>query len=224
MQDYNKLEATRTFYKFSWTFSLLHECKTSTKKFLVHSVKSITHKKCLKCFLYFSSYFQTCYLIVQYFQQVPWLPSEVTCLQSPGREWNISQLCLIWNYHRYSFLCFRACIQLVKVSNVFVFLRRGLLMQDTEYQEDQNLFEICLVEHSVQICHQIVIFLWFQLSEPLYSLSQLECIKPVWKRPSSTKYRAPRCPKQLNLQNLPQVQWRKVQEESSTHEESSSSE
>ena len=32
------------------------------------------------------------------------------------KEWNISNLCLFWNYHGYSILCFTACIQLVKVS------------------------------------------------------------------------------------------------------------
>ena len=72
-------------------------------------------------------------------------------------EWNISQLCLIWNYCRYSTLCFTACIQLVEVSTVFVFLGRGLLVQDTESQEDQYLFEICPFEHSAQMFHQIVI-------------------------------------------------------------------
>ena len=71
--------------------------------------------------------------------------------------WNISQLCLIWNYCGYSILCFTACIRLVKVSTVFVFLGRGLLVQDTESQEDQYLFEICSVEHSKQICHDIAL-------------------------------------------------------------------
>ena len=35
---------------------------------------------------------------------------------------------------------FTACLQLVKVSTVFVFLGRGLLEQDSESQEDQYLF------------------------------------------------------------------------------------
>ena len=48
-------------------------------------------------------------------------------------------------------------LQLVKVSTVFVFLGRGILVQDTESQEDHYLFEICPVEYSVHICHQIAI-------------------------------------------------------------------
>ena len=70
--------------------------------------------------------------------------------------WNISQLCLIWNYCGYSILCFTACKQLVKVSTEFVFLRRGLLVQDAKSQEDQYLFEICLVEHSVQVAIRLL--------------------------------------------------------------------
>ena len=82
------------------------------------------------------------------------LPLDLACLQSPGRR-NISKLCLFCNYHGYSIICFTACLQLVGVSTVFVFLGRGLLEQDPESQEDQYLFEICLVEHSVQICHRL---------------------------------------------------------------------
>ena len=48
-------------------------------------------------------------------------------------------------------------VQFVKVSTVFVFLGRGLLVKDTESQEDQYLFEICPFEHSDQICYQIAI-------------------------------------------------------------------
>ena len=47
--------------------------------------------------------------------------------------------------------------QLVKESTVFVFLGRGLLVQDSESQEDQYLFKVCPVEYSAQICHQIAI-------------------------------------------------------------------
>ena len=72
-------------------------------------------------------------------------------------EWNISNLCLFWNYHRYSILCFTTCIQLVEVSTVFVFLGRGLLVKVTESQEDQYLFEVCPFEHSTQSCNQIAI-------------------------------------------------------------------
>ena len=44
-------------------------------------------------------------------------------------EWNIFQLCLIWNYHGYLILCFTACIQLVEVCTVFVFLGRGMVVK-----------------------------------------------------------------------------------------------
>ena len=70
--------------------------------------------------------------------------------------WNITQLCLFWNYHRYSILCFTACIQLVKVSTVIVFLERGLLVQDTESQEDQYQFEICLSKHSAKFAIRLL--------------------------------------------------------------------
>ena len=32
-----------------------------------------------------------------------------------------------------------------------------MLVQDTESQEDQYLFEICPVEYSMEMCHQIAI-------------------------------------------------------------------
>ena len=54
-------------------------------------------------------------------------------------------------------------LQLVEVSIVFVFLGGGLLVQDTESQEDQYLFENCL-----SILNKFAIrFLCFQLSKPL---------------------------------------------------------
>ena len=84
------------------------------------------------------------------------LPLDLACLHSLGRR-NIPKPCLFWNYHRYPIIYFTACLQLVEVSTVFVFLGRGLLEQDSESQEEQYLFEICPVEHSVQICHQIAI-------------------------------------------------------------------
>ena len=71
--------------------------------------------------------------------------------------WNISKLCLFWNYHRYLILCFTAGILLVEVGTVFVFLGRSLLVKDQESQEDWYLFEICPFEVSEQICHQIPI-------------------------------------------------------------------
>ena len=101
------------------------------------------------------------------------LPSDWACLQSPRRR-NISELCLFWNYHGYSIIYFTACLQFVKVSTVYVFLGRDLLGQDSESQEDQYLFEICPVEHSTQTLPSACQFLCFELSKPIYSLSQLE--------------------------------------------------
>ena len=65
-------------------------------------------------------------------------------------------------------------LQLVKVSTVHVFLGKGLLVQESESQEDQYLFEICSVEHSVQKCHQIAISCVSSFSKSVYSLSQLQ--------------------------------------------------
>ena len=104
------------------------------------------------------------------------LPLDLACLQSAGKR-NISKLCLFWNYCGYSFICFTACLQVIKVSTVYVFLGRGLLEQDSESKEDQYLFEICLVEHSAQNLPLDCQFMCFQLSKPIYSLSQLEVIR-----------------------------------------------
>ena len=68
------------------------------------------------------------------FQQVTF---EFGLLTESKEEWNILKLCLFWNCGGYSILCFTACIQLVKVSTVFVFLGKGLLVQDSESHEDQ---------------------------------------------------------------------------------------
>ena len=117
-------------------------------------MKSSTHKKCFQRSLHFDklfpSLFQDCAV---FFYKIS---LEVTCLQNPIRR-KISALCLIWKYLIYSFICSTACLQLVKVSTACVFLGRGLLVQESESQEDQYLFEICLVEHFAQNCHQIAI-------------------------------------------------------------------
>ena len=121
--------------------------------FSINSVKSSTHKKCFQSFLHFQAISQLVTRLCSVFYK---LPLDLACLQSPGRR-NISKLCIFWNYYGYSIICFTACLQLIKVSTVFVFLGRDLLEQDSESQEDQYLFEICPVEHSVQNCHQIAI-------------------------------------------------------------------
>ena len=101
---------------------------------------------------------------------------EVTCFGSPGRR-NISELCLFWNYHGYSILYFTACLPLVKVNTAYVFLGRDLLVPESESQEDQYMFEICLVEHCAHNCHQISISSVSSFSKPVYSLSQIEVLK-----------------------------------------------
>ena len=135
-----------------------------------NSVESSTHKKCFQNFCIFQAFSLLVSRLCSVFYKIS---LEVTCLQSPRRG-NISELCLFWNYCRYSFICFTACLQLVKVSTVHVFLGRGLLVQESESQEDQYLFEICPVEHSVQNCQLIAISHVSSFSKPVYSLSQLE--------------------------------------------------
>ena len=124
------------------------------EKFSKNSVKHSTQKKCFQSFLQFcklfSGLFQYCTMFSTRFSL------QMTCLQSPIR-WNISKHCLFWNYCGYSFICFTACLHLVKGSTVYVFLGRGLLVQESESQGDQYLFEICPVEHFAQNCRQIAI-------------------------------------------------------------------
>ena len=153
VQVYNELEVSRTFYRFSGNFSLLCDCWTSTKMFLVNLVKSLTHKKHFQYFLHFSSYSQLATRLCSVFNK---LPSDLACLLTSRRS-GIFQNFIFWNYQRYSILYFIACIQLVKVSTVFIFLERGLLLKDSVSPKDQYLFEIFLVEHSGQVCHQITI-------------------------------------------------------------------
>ena len=116
-------------------------------------MKSSIDKMCFQSFLHFHTISHLATRLCSVFYK---LPLDFACLQIPARR-SISKLCLFWNYHGYSFICFTACLQLVKVSTVFVFLGRGLLKQGSESQEDQFLFEICPVEHSAQICCQIAI-------------------------------------------------------------------
>ena len=132
----------------------------------------------------------------------------MTCLQSPGKR-NISELCLFWNYYRCSFICFTACLQLVKVSTVYVFLGGGLLVHESEFQEDQYLFEICLVKNSVHNCQQIAIpvFPVFQASLQLVSARSLKIVLFLIGSDLQVKiYRVPRWPDQPKLQKLPQAQ------------------
>ena len=122
--------------------------------------------------------FPTCFKLISQFARrlcsvFYKLPSDSACLQS--HRWRkVSKLCLFWNYHGYAIICFTACLQLVKVSTEYVFLGRGLLEQDSESQEDQYLFEICLGEQSCAKLPSDCHLLCFQLSKPIYSLSQLE--------------------------------------------------
>ena len=91
-------------------------------------------------------------------------------------EWTILQLFLIWNYHKYSILCFTAYIQFVKVSAVFVCFGRGLVVKDTEFPRRPvpvwNLPMWTFWFYLLSDCY----ILCFLLSKPLYSLSQLESI------------------------------------------------
>ena len=142
--------------------------------FSFNSVKSSTHKKCFQSFLHFFKLFVS--LFSRLCSVLYKISLEVTCLQNPGR-WNISELCLFLNWHVYWFMCFTACLQLVKVSTVYVFLGRDLLVQESESQEIRYLFEICSVEHSAHNCHQIAISHVYSFSMPVYSLSQQKISK-----------------------------------------------
>ena len=57
LQVYNKLEVSRTFYKFPGTFSFLCDFQTGIGKFSINSVKSSTYKKCFQNFVHFFKLF-----------------------------------------------------------------------------------------------------------------------------------------------------------------------
>ena len=138
--------------------------------FSFNKVISSTHKKCFQCFLHFFKLSQLVSSLCSVFYKIS---LEVTCLQSPRRQKHFKTLLIFGittDIHLYA-------LQLVKVSTLYVVIGRGLVVQESESQEDQYLFEICLVEHSVHICHQIAIFCVSRFSKPVYSFSQLE----VWK-------------------------------------------
>ena len=92
-------------------------------------------------------------------------------------------------------------------------------MQDTE-----SLFEICPFGHSEHICHQIAISS-FQLSKPIYSLSQLESINllHLLGRDLLAQEQSPKMPRTTKKPKNSSSTMEKVQEESRAHEESSSS-
>ena len=113
-------------------------------------MKHLTHKKCFQYFLHFQTIAQLATRLCCVFNK---LSTDLACIQSPRRSGtfqNFAYFEIIADIQFYA-------SQLVKVRYVFVFLGRTLLVQDSESQEDQYLFEICPVEHSVQICHQIYI-------------------------------------------------------------------
>ena len=136
-------------------------------------MKSITHKQCFQCFLYFSSYTPAYYLIVKCFQQVlfcyPWIWPVYRVLGGEEHFTSFLNLELSKDIQFYA-------LQLVEVSTVFVFLGRGLLVKDTESQEDQYMFTICPCWTFWSYLTSDCYFLCLQLSKPLYSLSYLESI------------------------------------------------
>ena len=117
--------------------------------------------------MYFSSYFSACYLIVLCFQQVLLLPWDLA-----WKEWNISHLCLIWNYHRYLILYSTACYSKYciciswnrPVSERYRVPRRSIPVW--------NLPMWAFWTGLPSDCY----FLCFQFSKPLHSKSQLESV------------------------------------------------
>ena len=100
-------------------------------------------------------------------------------------------------------------------------------MQESESQEDQYLFEICPVKHSVQNCHQNAISCVSSVSKPVYSLSQLEVLKNHvvcdWKGHASQNLQSSKMPRLTKIAKASASVTEKIQDESSAHEESASS-
>ena len=69
-------------------------------------------------------------------------------------EEHISKHCLFWNYLGYSIISFTACLQLVKVSNAFVFL------EETSPKKTST----CLKSVHLNILHKFAIRLPFPVS------------------------------------------------------------
>ena len=81
------------------------------------------------------------------------LPLYLACIHSPERSGTFHNFAYFGIIKDIQF----CALQLLKVSTLFVSHGRGLLVQDSQSKENQYLFEICPVEHSAQICHQIAI-------------------------------------------------------------------
>ena len=146
-------------------------------------------------------------------------------LTESWEERNILELYIFWNYHGYSNLCFTACIQLIKVSTIFVCLGRGLLVKDTESQEDQYLFEICPYEHSEKDCHQIAISWVSSFPSHFPACPQLESINLLYLLGRGLLVHSAMFQDAQNNKTIKTSSsaMEKVKEECSTHEESSSS-
>ena len=125
-------------------------------------------------------------------------------------------------------MCFTACLQLVKVNTVHVFLGTSLLVQESESQKDQYLFEICPVEHSVQIAIRLtfpVFPVFFQASLQLVPARSLNIVLYLIGSdlPASKYLQSPKMPRTTKPAKAFTSTAEKIQEESRTHEESSSS-
>ena len=202
LQVYNKLQVSRLFTGFSGTFTFL--CVTTRP--LLRSSQSTQWKVQLtrsisRVSYIFSSHFPACFQIVQCFLQ-DFLGSDLFTESWEKKHFRtLLILELVW-----IFICMHtACLQLVKVSTLHVFLGRDLLVQ-----EDQYLFEICPAEHSAQNCHQIAISCVSSFLQATLQLVPARSLKIVLYLIVSDLianiYKDQRCSEQTSQWKLPQAQ------------------
>ena len=170
-----------------------------------------------------SSQFTACYLIVLFLQQVLLLPSDLACLQSPGRRRGTLKNAAWFGFIMdISILCFKACLQLVKVSTVYLyFLREASLWKYSPKKTSTSLRSAHV--NIVIICTIRMISSVSQVFKALYSLLLLESVQFVittWKRPVSERY-SPKMPRTTKNSSCT-IDNNQSQEDSRAHEESSS--
>ena len=176
-------------------------------KFLVYSVKSLTHKKCVQCSCIvqaISQFLLDCAVFSTSYPQV-WPVNRVL------ERWNISKLYLFWNYHGYPILCFTASIELVRVSTVFIFIGRSPVCARNRvpgrpvpvWNVSSWAFSVNLPSDWHFLCFQLI-----QAPLQLVSPRIYYFVVSAQKWPASAKYRIARCPDQPKPQKLPPVQWK----------------
>ena len=138
-------------------------------------------------------------------QQVLLLPSDLACLQSPGRRETLKNSVCIGFIMDMSNFCFKACLQLVKVSTVLlIFVGRGLFVKIQSLKETStslrsaqvNILLICTIEIVFSVSHSFTI----HFTASLLQKGSVQFVVSTWKRPVCEKYRVPRC---LEQQKIP---------------------